>query len=276
MAAMDRPIWQGAISFGLVQIPVGLYRAERPGEDLSFTLLDAEDHAPVGYRHVNKKTGEEVPKERRVKGYEVSKGQFVILDDEDFKRANVKASETIDILTFVPPSEIPVVRFERPYFIEPTERGAKAYKLLHDGLSETGKVGVATFVLRNRQHLCALLPVDGAIVLEILRFDDEIMATPDVPHPAITKAELAMAKMLIDGMNQPFSSLHVKDTYHADLLRLIEERAKHPEAIPEPLPTATAGRRGGDVVDIMSLLKKSVEEKVRRPHGKAHARQKRA
>lgn len=123
---MGRPLWQGAISFGLVQIRVGLHRAERPGEDLSFTLLDAEDHAPVGYRHVNRKTGEEVPKERRVKGYEVSKGKYVILDDDDFKRANVRASETIDILTFVPPTEISVLRFERPYFVAPSKRGAKA------------------------------------------------------------------------------------------------------------------------------------------------------
>src|ERR1044071_1976560 len=131
---MARPLWQGSISFGLVQIPVGLVRAENAAEGLSFTLLDAKDHAPVGYKHVNKATGEEVPKERRIKGYEVEKGQYVVLDDDDFKRANVKATETIDIIGFVDVGEIPLTRYEKPYYIAPQTRGTKPYRLLHDAL----------------------------------------------------------------------------------------------------------------------------------------------
>ncbi len=266
---MARPLWQGSISFGLVQIPVGLVRAEDGGEELSFTLLDDKDHSPVGYRHVNKNTGEEVPKERRIKGYEVDKGKYVILTDDDFKRANVKATETIDILSFVDPGEIPVTRFERPYWITPLPRGAKACELLTEALTKTGKVGIATLVLRNRQHLCAVVPHEGSLVLELLRFDDEIGEKPAVSHPKIQAAELDMAVKLVEGMHVPFAELKVKDTYHDDLMKLIEERSAHPEKIPAPAPSKRDD--GGEVVDIMSLLKKSVAERgAAKPARKSH------
>jgi DNA end-binding protein Ku len=254
---MARPLWNGSISFGLVQIPVGLVTAENSAEELSFTLLDAKDHAPVGYRHVNKVTGEEVPKERRVKGYEVKKGEYVILDDDDFKRANVKATETIDIVGFV--DEVPVMRWERPYYIAPQKRGTKAYALLRDALVKTGKVGIATFVLRNRQHLCAVVPEGDVLVLELLRFDEEVAGAPEIEggHPRLAAAEIEMATKLVEGMSTTFDELKVKDTYHDDLMEIIHERAKHPEKVPEPHNVVE--KPSGEVVDIMALLKKSVE-----------------
>jgi DNA end-binding protein Ku len=251
---------EGSISFGLVQIPVGLHTAAgTPETSLDFTLLDKKDHAPVGYKHVNKVTGEEVPKERRIKGYEVEKGKYVILSEEDFKRANVKATETIDIVGFVDPEEIPVLRFEKPYYVAPEKRGVKAYAILRDALAAANKVGVATVVFRNRQHLCAVVPVDDFIVLEILRYGEEIRDAPaiDADAPKISDAELEMAMRLIEGMSTHFDDIEVKDKYHEDLLHLIEERAAHPEQVPEPLPKEKKPR--GEVVDIMALLKQSAE-----------------
>lgn len=263
---MARPLWSGSISFGLVQIPVGLHAAEDHEESLSLTLLDKKDHAPVGYRHVNKVTGEEVPKERRVKGYEVAKNEYVILTEDDFKRANVRATETIDIHTFVDASEIPVTRFERPYYVAPSKKGLKPYRLLLDALTRTNKVGIATMVMRQRQHLCAVMPMDDVLVLEILRYDyevapaEELGISDEMKAVDVTRAELEMAERLIEGMAAPFATQKFRDTYHDDLMALIEERRAHPEHVPEPLPKEK--KRVGQVVDIMALLKKSVEERA--------------
>lgn len=274
---MARPLWSGSISFGLVQIPIGLHTAEDHEESISLTLLDKKDHAPVGYRHVNKVTGEEVPKERRIKGYEVAKGEYVILTEEDFKRANVRATETVDIHSFVEPGEIPVTRYEKPYYVAPTKKGAKPYRLLLDALKRTNKVGIATMVMRQRQHLCAVMPMGDVLVLEILRYDYEIQPvkelgiTDDLKDVSVTKAELEMAERLIEGMAAPFTTQKIRDTYHDDLMKLIEERREHPEHIPEPLPREK--KRAGQVVDIMSLLKKSVEERAGGRSAKGGARE---
>jgi DNA end-binding protein Ku len=269
---MARPMWKGSLSFGLVQIPVGLHTAEgNPETDLSFTLLDKKDHSPVGYKHVNKVTGEEVPKERRIKGFEVEKGKYVILTEDDFKRANVKATETVDILGFVEPEEIPVTRFEKPYYVVPEKRGLKAYVLLRDALVSANKVGIATVVLRQRQHVCAVVPVDDMLVLEILRYGEEIREAPAMEDelPRVSDAELEMAMRLIEGMETTFDEIKVEDKYHEDLMHIIEERAENPEAIPEPLPKEKKPR--GEVVDIMSLLKKSVEGRATQPEGEERA-----
>jgi DNA end-binding protein Ku len=271
---MARSMWSGSISFGLVQIPVGLYTAENREEGIRLTLLDSNDMSPVGYRHINKNTGEEVPKERRVKGYEVAKDEYVILTDEDFKRANVKATETIDIHSFVDAGDIPITRFEKPYYMAPPKKGTKAYALLLQALHRTGKVGLATFVMRQRQHLCAVVPMDDVLVLEILRYDYEIAdpaeqgVAPELESVKLSSAEIEMAERLIEGMAAPFSTVELRDTYHDDLLALIEERRDHPEHIPTPLPKEK--KPSGKVVDIMSLLKKSVEERAT-GHGGAAA-----
>jgi DNA end-binding protein Ku len=261
---MARPFWSGSISFGLVQIPVGVQSAEESSEHFSLTMLDAKDRSPIGYKHVNKVTGDEVPRERRVKGYEVAKDTYVVLTDDDFKRANVKKTETIDIQSFVDVHEIPVTRFEKPYYLVPTKKGAKAYALLRDALKKTGKVAVATVVLRQRQSIAAILPVDEALVLELLRYDDELRTPADAVGEAgiedvkVTKPELEMAERLVEGMSGSFDTSAIHDTYHEDLLALIEERKKDPYAEPEPLPKKKADKKG-EVVDIMALLKRSVD-----------------
>ena len=254
---MARPLWTGSISFGLVQIPVGVTTAVKSQEALSFTLLDKEDRSPIGYKQVNKATGEEVPKERRVKGYEVAKGEYVLVTDDDFKRANVKATETIDIHAFVELASIPLLRFEKPYYLAPQKKGLKAYALLQEALEETGKVAVATMVMRQRQYLCAVIPHDGALVLEMLRYDHELAEPDAIDLPKVTPAEVKMAVTLVEGMSQSdFDTSEIKDTYHDDLLALIKERAAHPNVAPKPLPKAKKAKAAP--TDIMELLKASV------------------
>lgn len=256
---MARSIWSGSISFGLVQIPVGVITAEQGSDkSLSFTLLDKRDMSPIGYRQVNKVTGEEVPKEERVKGYEVAKNEYVIVDEEDFKRANVKATETIDIHAFVELERIPILRFEKPYYLEPQKKGLKAYALLREALEETGKVAVATMVMRGRQYLCAILPYADTLVLEMLRYDHELKEPESHDLPKITEAEVKMAEVLIEGMTRDdFDTSDIKDTYYEDLLKLIEARRDNPEEGRAPVPKAPK-TKATPATDIMELLKASV------------------
>ena len=263
---MGRPFWSGNISFGLVQIPVGVQSAGESGDGLSLSLIDKKDSAPVGYKYVNKSTGEEVPRERRVKGYEVRKGDYVILSEADFKTANVKKSETIDIVSFVDPAEIPMTRFEKPYWLSPSKKGLKPYALLRDALEQTGKVALATVVLRQRQSLCIIVPQGKALLLEMLRYDDELRAPEDagidetaLDAVSVTKAEAEMARKLVEGMAQPFNTEEIRDTYKDDLMALIEARRDDPQHVPDVAPK-TAEKRG-QVVDIMALLKRSVEQR---------------
>ena len=254
---MAHAIWTGSISFGLVQIPVGVTSAIESAESLSFTLLDRQDRSPIGYKQVNKTTGEEVPKERRVKGYEVAKNEYVIINDEDFKRANVKATETIDIHSFVDLKSIPLLRFEKPYYLSPQKAGLKAYALLLEALQQTGKVAIATMVMRQRQYLCAIIPHDHGLILEMLRYDYELGEPEPVDVPKVTPAQVKMAITLIEGMSQStFDTRAIKDTYHDDMLALIEHRRAHPDVEPEALPKAK--RAKGGPADIMELLRASV------------------
>ena len=271
---MGRPFWSGSISFGLVQIPVGVQSAEEHGETIDFTMIDEKDGSPIGYRYVNKATGEEVPKERRVKGYAVAKDDYVIMKDADFKRANVKKTETIDIQAFVDAGEIPMTRFEKPYWLSPSKKGLKPYALLRAALEKTGKVALATVVLRQRQSLCLIAPVGGALLLEMLRYDDELRAPTEagidqegLAAVKVTKPELEMAERLVEGMATSFDTHELRDTYHDDLMALIEERRANPEHAPAALPKQT--ERKGEVVDIMALLKRSVEARGGGPDGKA-------
>lgn len=261
---MARPIWSGSISFGLVQIPVGVTAAEKASEtSLSFTLLDKRDMSPIGYKQVNKNTGEEVDKEHRVKGYEVAKNEYVIVDEEDFKRANVKATETIDIHAFIPAERIPLLRFEKPYYLEPQKKGLKAYALLREALADTGKAAIATMVMRGRQYLCAIVPFEDALVLEMLRYDHELRAPDALDLPKVTAAEVKMAETLIEGMSaDELDTSGIKDTYYEDLRRLIEERRDNPEA-GRAAPTKRAAQRATPASDIMELLKASVAKHKR-------------
>jgi len=262
---MARPIWKGSISFGLVSVPVEVYSADQ-SHALSFAMLDKRDFAPVGYKRYNKKSGHEVPWESIVKGYEYEKGQYVVMTDEDFRRANVKASQTIEIETFVPADSIPPTYYETPYYLVPSERGQKAYSLLRDTLANEKKVGIGQVVIRARQHLVALIPDGAALMLNILRYASEVRDTKGLDLPpktakaaGVSPREMELARKLIEDMSGPWRPDEIKDTYHADLMKRIEEKVKRGETKELTTPEEdSADRKSAQVIDLMELLQKSI------------------
>jgi DNA end-binding protein Ku len=274
---MERAIWKGTIGFGLVQIPVGLYSAEAE-EKLSFHQLDKRDLSPIGYERINKTTGKPVEWDDIVKGYEYEDGRYVVLGDADFKAANVEATQSIDITDVVDARDIPPMYFERPYYIAPTKAGRKAYALLREVLSRAERVGIAKVVIRTRQHLAAVVPMDSALALVLLRFEDELrdpsrLELPDTKLKAlgVTPKELEMAEKLVEGMVSEWDPSKYRDDYREDLLALIEKKAKSGklDEIKEPSDDKRASRQSAKVIDLMSLLKKSVEGS-RKSKGKPH------
>lgn len=263
---MARPFWKGSVSFGLVEIPVSLRPAVQD-RSLSFTLLDREDFSPVGYRRYNKATGEEVPWERVVKGYEYEPDEYVALTDEELKRANVKASETIDIVTFVKREDIDPIYFDTPYFVEPLKSKSKSFALLKSVLEKTDRVGVANVVLRTRQHPAALLVREDAVVLNLLRHADQLQEAPprQAEGPAPTARELSLAMKLVESMHGDWDPESFKDAYRDDVLALIEKKVEAGEThtIDEGGDEARPRRRA-DVVDLMPLLQKSIGQGGRR------------
>ncbi len=269
---MARGLWKGAISFGLVNVPVELFSAEKRSSELDLTMLDKRDLAPVGYKRYNKSTGEDVPWAEIVQGYEYEDGRYVVLSDEDFRRANVQASKTVDIQAFVDLRDIPPLFFETPYYLAPGKRGEKAYALLRDALKKAGKAGVATVVIRTRQYLAAVIPQDELLLMNTLRYADEIRAVEELAIPAAalqakaSAKEVDMALRLINDMSEKWEPGRYKDTYRDDLMARIKEKIKkgQTEEITQPekgdKETASA-----DVIDLMALLKKSVEKKQDKP-----------
>ena len=257
---MARALWKGAISFGLIYVPVELHTASRDNT-LPLHMLDSRDFAPVGYHRVNKKTGKEVDWSHIVKGYEYKKGEFVALADADFKHANVKASETIEIDTFCDVSQIPAMYYDKPYYLAPTKGGDKVYSLLRQALEATDKVAVATFVMHQRQHLCAIAPHDSSLMLLTLRFADEVLPAETKPAGKISAAELAMAKQLVQSMEGKFSAGKFKDTYRSDLKRRVQEKIRNKEThsldVEEPESEA---RPRAQVIDLMAALKASLKK----------------
>jgi DNA end-binding protein Ku len=274
---MARSIWKGSITFGLVNIPVGLYSAEKR-EEVSFHLLDRKNKARVKYKRVNEETGREVAWEDTVRGYELESGKYVILSDEDFQRASPEKTQTVDILDFVDLEEIESVFFDKPYYLAPDKKGARSYALLRETLKRTKKVGIAKVVIRSKEYLSAVIPQDDVIVLNILRFAHELRDTGELDLPrgkeGVTERELDMAERLVEGMVDAWEPDKYRDDYYKDLMKMINERAEAgqldeaPEAPPAPKP-----ERAGNVVDLMALLKRSVEEGGgRKPAKKAPAK----
>lgn len=261
---MARPIWNGSIAFGLVQIPVGLYGAEERDE-ISFKLLDKHDLAPVGYERVNKSTGKKVDYKNVVRGYEYEKGEYVVLSDEELAHANVESSQTIDIGLFVDRKEIDPMLVERPLYVMPGKQGQKAYRLLLDTLEKTGRAGIAQVVLRTRQHLAALVPHGDVLVLLMLRYAHELRSPSEIDHPSakkssVTAAERKMAEQLVEGMSGPFEPKQFQDTYYDDVMALVDRKVKSgkPTAITHPkMPKQKIAK----VVDLADLLAKSLEHK---------------
>jgi DNA end-binding protein Ku len=269
---MARGLWKGAISFGLVNVPVELFSAEKRTSDLDLTMLDKRDLAPVGYKRYNKSTGEDVPWAEIVKGYEYGDDKYVVLSDEDFRRANVEAAKTVDIQAFVDLKDIPPLFFETPYYLAPGKRGEKAYALLRDALKKSGKAGIATVVIRTRQYLAAVIPQDEVLLMDTLRYADEIKGAEElgIPNGALhakaSPKEIDMALRLIGDMSEKWRPEKFKDTYRNDLMARIKEKiAKgQTEEITEPEKGAKE-RSSAEVIDLMALLKKSVEKKQDKP-----------
>ena len=261
---MARALWKGAISFGLVYIPVQLHSASRDSA-LKMHMLDRRDFAPVGYKRTNKRSGAEVAWQDIVKGYEYEKGEYVALSEGDFRAANVKASSTIDIASFTELTNIPPEYYETPYFLEPQKGGEKVYVLLREALLHTKRVAVATLVMHGRQHLAVVGADERCLKLNTLRFAEELRSIEGLEIPAkgaraagITAKELEMAEQLIDGMSAAFEPGRYHDTYRADLLRRIEEKVKKGETHALAAEEGEEEPRAAQVIDLMSALRKSL------------------
>jgi len=272
---MARAIWKGSISFGLVNIPIALYPATRR-EELKFRLLRKSDLSPVNYKRVAEKDGKEVAWDQIVKGYEYEKGKYVVLKDEDFERIDLEATQTVDIQDFVDQEEIDPMFFYKPYYLEPQKGGDKAYALLRDALKDSGKVGVAKVVIKTRQYLAGVKPEDGTLVLELMHFADEL-ADPGKLHvpkkTEVGKREMKMAKSLIDGMSSKWNPEKYKDDYREALMEVIEEKVeaggKEIEEKPKKAPKPTK------IIDLVSVLQKSLEQTAAKKKTTAKSRRKR-
>lgn len=262
---MARSFWSGTLSFGLVGIPVKLHPAES-SRDLKFSMLDRENFAPVGYRHFNKETGKEITWDRIVKGYEYEKGEYVVLSDADFERANPELAQTIQIVSFVKKEEIDPIYFTTPYYVAPDKRAGHAYQLLHDALEHSGRIGIARVVLRTREHLAALLPRKGLLALDLMRWSHEVvkpedleMARPSAREAKPTAQEMRMAERLIEDMAEKWNPDAYRDEYRDDLMRLIEKKVKAGEThVIEDRKPRRKEAAATSVVDLMPLLKQSL------------------
>ena len=253
---MPRAIWSGAISFGLVSVPVRLFTATE-SKELKFHFLDRRDMSPIGYDKVNKDTGKHVDADDVIRGFEFEKGRFVELEDEDIDRLDIELTHAIDICDFVSIDEIDPLYFRKAYYLLPQEGAEKPYRLLARALEETGKVGIAKVVIRNKQHLAALRPFDGALLLETMYYADEVRKPEsldgDVERPNLAKAEVELAKSLVENLSEPFEPEKYDDTYRKELLDLIKAKAEG-QPLPEP-----EQEPHGEVVDLMEALRESVE-----------------
>lgn len=284
---MSRPIWKGHISFGLVYIPVTLYSAEKRKEELHFKLLDSRDNAKVRYERVNEVTGKPVPWDEVVKAYEFQKGHYVVLKEEDFKRAVVESSQTIEITHFIDKDAIDDIYFDRPYYLVPDKKGEKGFVLLREVLKRDEKLGVAKVVIRTKQYLAALEPVENALVLNLLRWDHELRKPEELSFPKgslktykITPKEVHIAEQLVNAMTSEWDPTEYHDDYREALLKFIHRKEK---GLPIEIPKAAP--KGAKVIDFMELLKKSVAEKkgkhrtkttrTARTHHRVHHRKRR-
>jgi DNA end-binding protein Ku len=261
----QRALWRGAISFGLIYVPVEMHSASRENQ-LELHFLDDRDFEPVGYERVNKATGKTVDWGHIVKGYEYQKGSYVALSNADFKHANAKASQTIEISSFTHAADISPLYYQVPYYLAAAKGGEKTYALLAESLRSSQKVAVATFVMRGRQHLCIIMGTNASLVLITLRFADEILP---LKRPAATTAkpraaEIEMAKKLVAEMTTKFTPEQFHDTYRDDLLRRIREKIKKKETHVLATEPKEAPRPKAQVIDLMAALKSSL--KLRSKH----------
>ena len=262
---MPRPLWKGAISFGLVSIPVSLYPAKNAQETVTFHMLHGPDLRRVHSLWVDEEE-HQIPYDEILKGYEYEKDRYVVIGKADLEAAGVEATQTIDIMHFVDGSAIDIAFYDTPYYTEPAKMGRKAYALLRETLKKTGKVGVAKVVIRERQHLCAVLADGPAILAYTLRWPYQLRDSSDLDLPSqdlsesdVSPEELKMAGQLVETMASSWEPARYRDTYRDELLRLVKEKVEKGEVTTAPTPSAE--ELEGEVVDIMALLKRSVEER---------------
>ncbi|PZP24696.1 Ku protein [Pseudomonas kuykendallii] len=264
---MPRVIWKGAVSFGLVHIPVALVPATtRQGVD--FDWLDKRSMDPVGYKRINKVTGKDIEKENIVKGVELEKGNYVVISEEEIRAAHPKVTQTVDIVAFVDAEKIPFLFIDTPYYLTPDRRGEKVYALLREALVATGKVGLANVVLHTKQHLAVVMPLGEVLVLNTLRWADEVRGIEalelkdEAIKPDLAKRELDMATRLIEEMSEDWQPEQYKDTFQEQIMALVEQKAKEGkvEAVSEPDEDG-GERRSADVIDLTELLKRSLGAK---------------
>jgi DNA end-binding protein Ku len=259
-----RALWKGAISFGLVTIPISLYPAIKR-EEMRFRLLRKSDQSPVDYKRVAEADGKEVPWDQIVKGYEYEKGKFVVLKDEDFARVDVEATQTVDIINFVALDEVDPLLFYKPYYLEVGKGADKAYVLLRDALVESGKIAIARVVIRTRQHLAAIKPQKKGLMLELMHFPEELLDASEFKAPAekaVGKAEMQMAKQLIQSMTSEWKPEQYTDQYHEALEKMIAERIEHGG---EASPVPAKKKKPANVVDLVSVLQQSIQQTQTKP-----------
>ena len=262
---MAHAIWSGSINFGLVTIPVKLFTAVKTDE-LSFNLLHAKDEGRIKYERICAIEEKPVPWDEIVKGYEYEKGQYVLLRDDDFKKVNPEATQSVDILEFVELDKINPMYFDKPYYLEPTKQGRHAYALLRETLAHTNRVAIARVVIRTKEYIAAVKPIEDALVLELMHWASEIVGADSIDVPDRTKLpenELKMARMLVDTMSvDDFEPEKFTNKYHDELLTMIEARAAGKE-LPKPKKVPTRAK----VVNLMDVLAQSLEESKRRRAG---------
>jgi DNA end-binding protein Ku len=276
---MARPIWKGSISFGLVNVPISLYPAEEKSE-MHFKLLDKRTKSEIHYERISAETGQQVPSDQVVKGYKYHGGDYIVLTDDDFKKAAVEATQTIEIADFVPLNSIEYTYFEKPYYVVPEKKAEKGYVLLREVLKRAGKVAIAKVVIRSRQYLAALIPQKDALVLNLLRYSDELREPSEFQFPSgnieqykVSEKELQFAEMLVDSMSSEWDPKRYHDEYREALMEWIEKKAQAGGAMPALQGEFEGKEQTGKVVDMMELLKKSVQRAADR-RGKEGIREK--
>ncbi|MBK5477084.1 Ku protein [Pseudomonas sp. 13B_2.1_Bac1] len=263
---MPRSIWKGAISFGLVHIPVSLVSATS-SQGVDFDWLDKRSMDPVGYKRINKTTGKEVTKENIVKGVAFEKGRYVVLSEDEIRSAHPKSTQTIEIIAFVDSDQIPLQNIDTPYFLAPDKRGGKVYALLRETLKKTRKVALANVVLHTKQHLAALMPLESALVLVMLRWPaevrslDELELGSDVTKPSLAKGELDMAKRLVEDMSADWQPEEYRDSFQEKIMALVAKKAKAGKIEDVESQEGSEERKSADVIDLTELLKRSLAGK---------------
>jgi DNA end-binding protein Ku len=264
-----RVLWKGAISFGLVHIPVGLYTATRP-HGVDFDWLDKRSMDPVGYKRINKRTGREVAREQIVKGVEYEDGQYVVLSDKEISEAYPKTTQTIAIESFVPATSIPFMFLERPYYLAPINRGGKVYALLRETLQRSGRVGVARVVIQSKEHLAMLVPSGPGLVLNLLRWGEDMRPWKALPLPpeslkaaGVSEREVKMAEALIKDMSADFDPEAFHDSFTEEIMKLVQRKAeagKTESVTPlEPLEEGE-GTSSAKILDLTELLQRSLRQ----------------